>query len=337
MRQAVIEGGFGIERVIWREVQDPLPGPGQVLVRVRAASLNYRDYLVAKGAYNPKMPLPRVPLSDGAGEVVALGEGVSNWAIGDRVAGIFMQAWLDGPYRDVYGKSALGGAIDGLLSELVVLDAHGLVAIPDHLSFEEAATLPCAAVTAWNALFESGNVKPGDTVLVQGSGGVSVFALQFAKAAGARVIATSSQPAKIERLKALGADWVLNYKEVPEWGKVIAKAGGVDHVVEVGGIGSLEQSIVAVRAGGHVSVIGVLTGVTGNVNIAPILHKHLHVQGIYVGSRAMFQNLNRALSQNQLKPVVDSVYPGAEIQEALRHMEVAGHFGKIVISLTHQH
>jgi NADPH:quinone reductase-like Zn-dependent oxidoreductase len=334
MRQAVIEGGFGIERVIWREVQDPLPGPGQVLVRVRAASLNYRDYLVAKGAYNPKMPLPRVPLSDGAGEIVALGEGVSNWAIGDRVAGIFMQAWLDGPYRDVYGKSALGGAIDGLLSELVVLDVHGLVAIPDHLSFEEAATLPCAAVTAWNALFESGNVKPGDTVLVQGSGGVSVFALQFAKAAGARVIATSSQPAKIERLKALGADWVLNYKEVPEWGKVIAKAGGVDHVVEVGGIGSLEQSIVAVRGGGHLSVIGILSGAAGNVNLAAILHKHLQVQGIYVGSRAMFQNLNRALSQNQLKPVVDSIYPGTEIQEALRHMEGAGHFGKIVISLT---
>jgi NADPH:quinone reductase-like Zn-dependent oxidoreductase len=301
---------------------------------VRAASLNYRDYLVAKGAYNPKMPLPRVPLSDGAGEIVALGEGVSNWAIGDRVAGIFMQAWLDGPYRDVYGKSALGGAIDGLLSELVVLDVHGLVAIPDHLSFEEAATLPCAAVTAWNALFESGNVKPGDTVLVQGSGGVSVFALQFAKAAGARVIATSSQPAKIERLKALGADWVLNYKEVPEWGKVIAKAGGVDHVVEVGGIGSLEQSIVAVRGGGHLSVIGILSGAAGNVNLAAILHKHLQVQGIYVGSRAMFQNLNRALSQNQLKPVVDSIYPGTEIQEALRHMEGAGHFGKIVISLT---
>ncbi len=333
MRQAVIDGGFGIERVVWCEVEDPTPGPGQVLVRVRATSLNYRDYLVVKGHYNPNMPLPRVPLSDGAGEIAALGEGVSNWTVGDRVAGIFMQTWLDGPYREGYGKSALGGAIDGMLAELVVLDAQGLVAVPDHLSFAEAATLPCAAVTAWNALFESGTVKPGDTVLVQGSGGVSVFALQFAKAAGARVIATSSQPAKMERLKAMGADWVLNYKEEPEWGKVIAKAGGVDHVVEVGGIGSLEQSIVAVRAGGQVNVIGVLTGVAGSLNIAPILHKHLHLQGIYVGSRAMFQNLNRALAQNQVKPVIDSVYPGAQIREALRHMEGAGHFGKIVVEL----
>lgn len=333
MRQATVEGAFGIENIVWREVADPQPGPGQVLVSMRAASLNYRDYLVATGRYNPKMPLPRVPMSDGAGEVIGLGAGATKFALGDRVAGIFMQSWLCGPYRDVYGKSALGGAIDGVLAEQIVFGEDGLIAVPSHLSFEEAATLPCAGVTAWNALFENGALRPGDTVLVQGSGGVSVFALQFAKMAGARVIATSSNPIKIEKLKNLGADWVLNYQQNAEWGKAIAKAGGVDHVVEVGGAGTLEQSLHAVRAGGKVSLIGILTGASASLNIAPILHKHLQIQGIYVGSRAMFENMNGALTQNQMRPVIDSVYEGAQIQEALRFMESAGHLGKIVIRL----
>ena len=333
MRQATIEGAFGIENIVWREVADPQPGPGQVLVRIRAASLNYRDYLVAMGRYNPKMPLPRVPLSDGAGEVIGLGTGVTRFALGDRVAGSFMQSWLSGPYREEYGKSALGGAIDGVLAEQIVFGETGLIAVPSHLSFEEAATLPCAGVTAWNALFENGAIRAGDTVLVQGSGGVSVFALQFAKAAGARVIATSSHLEKMEKLRSLGADWVLNYKETPEWGKAIAKAGGVDHVVEVGGAETLEQSLIAVRGGGKVSVIGILSGVSASLNIAPILHKHLRIQGIYVGSHSMFESMNRALTQNQMRPVIDSVYEGAQIQEALRFMESAGHFGKIVIRL----
>ena len=333
MRQATIEGAFGIDNVVWREVAEPQPGPGQVLVRMRAASLNYRDYLVAMGRYNPKMPLPRVPLSDGAGEVIGLGTGVTRFALGDRVAGSFMQSWLSGPYREEYGKSALGGAIDGVLAEQIVFEETGLIAVPSHLSFEEAATLPCAGVTAWNALFENGAIRAGDTVLVQGSGGVSVFALQFAKAAGARVIATSSHLEKMEKLRSLGADWVLNYKETPEWGKAIAKAGGVDHVVEVGGAETLEQSLIAVRGGGKVSVIGILSGVSASLNIAPILHKHLRIQGIYVGSHSMFESMNRALTQNQMRPVIDSVYEGAQIQEALRFMESAGHFGKIVIRL----
>lgn len=333
MRQATIDNAFGIENIVWREVADPQPGPGQVLVSMRAASLNYRDYLVAMGRYNPKMPLPRVPLSDGAGEVIGLGTGVTRFALGDRVAGSFMQSWLSGPYRDEYGKSALGGAIDGVLAEQIVFGETGLIAVPSHLSFEEAATLPCAGVTAWNALFENGAIRAGDTVLVQGSGGVSVFALQFAKAAGARVIATSSHLEKMEKLRSLGADWVLNYKETPEWGKAIAKAGGVDHVVEVGGAETLEQSLIAVRGGGKVSVIGILSGVSASLNIAPILHKHLRIQGIYVGSHSMFESMNRALTQNQMRPVIDSVYEGAQIQEALRFMESAGHFGKIVIRL----
>lgn len=333
MRQASIENAFGIENIVWRDIAEPQPGPGQVLVRMRAASLNYRDYLVATGSYNPKMPLPRVPLSDGAGEVIGLGTGVSTFSIGERVAGTFMQSWLTGPYRDGYGKSALGGAIDGVLAEQMVFGTDGLIAVPSHLSFEEAATLPCAGVTAWNALFENGPIRAGETVLVQGSGGVSVFALQFAKMAGARVIATSSNPVKIEKLKNMGADWVLNYQQNADWGKAIAKAGGVDHVVEVGGAGTLEQSLQAVRAGGKVSVIGILSGVSGTLNIASILHKHLRIQGIYVGSRSMFESMNQALSQNQIRPVIDCVYDGAQIQEALRFMESAGHFGKIVIRL----
>lgn len=333
MRQATIYNAFGIENIVWREVADPQPGPGQVLVRMRAASLNYRDYLVATGRYNPKMPLPRVPLSDGAGEVIGLGTGVTRFAIGDRVAGSFMQSWLGGRYCDEYGESALGGAIDGVLADQIVFGETGLIAVPSHLSFEEAATLPCAGVTAWNALFENGAIRAGETVLVQGSGGVSVFALQFAKAAGARVIATSSHLEKMEKLRSLGADWVLNYKETPEWGKAIAKAGGVDHVVEVGGAETLEQSLIAVRGGGKVSVIGILSGVSASLNIAPILHKHLRIQGIYVGSHSMFESMNRALTQNQMRPVIDSVYEGAQIQEALRFMESAGHFGKIVIQL----
>jgi NADPH:quinone reductase-like Zn-dependent oxidoreductase len=333
MRRCVIAGGFGIENLKWEEAAEPSPSAGQVLVRVQAASLNYRDLLVATGKYNPKMPLPRVPLSDGAGEVAAIGDGVTRWKIGDRVAGAFLQSWHGGSYQDGYGKSALGGAVDGLLTELAVLHEDGAVEVPSHLSFEEAACLPCAAVTAWNALFESGAVRPGQSVLVQGSGGVSIFALQLAKAAGARVIATSSRQDKMERLRSLGADWVLNYRENADWGKMVAKAGGVDHVVEVGGAGSLEQSLNAVNGGGTVSMIGVLSGRLGELNIGPILHKHLRVQGIYVGSRAMFENLNRALVQRQLRPVIDQVFEAEQIQEALRHLEGAGHFGKIVVRL----
>lgn len=331
MKQGVIEGGFGIDRVVWREVEAREPGPGEVRVGVRAVSLNYRDLLVAKGKYNPRMPLPRVPLSDGAGEVLAVGEGVTRWKPGDRVMGIFMQSWLAGRYQEAHGKSALGGAIDGMLSEEVVLSSEGLVEIPSHLSFREAATLPCAAVTAWHALFERQRLAPGETVLVLGSGGVSVFALQFARLAGARVIATSGSAEKRDRLRALGADWVIDYSDTPDWGKLIAKAGGVDHVVEVGGVGTLEQSLAAVRPGGQVSVIGVLTGLSGSVNLAPVLHKNLHMEGIYVGSRAMFGNMNLALAQAQLRPVIDVTFAAEEIQTALGFLESAAHFGKIVL------
>ncbi len=334
MLQALIAGAFGIENIGWGEGGVREPGAGEVAVAVRATSLNYRDLLVATGKYDPRMPLPRVLLSDGAGVVTELGPGVTRWKIGERVAGIFMQSWLGGGYRDEYAASALGGAVDGMLAERVVLNADGLVSLPDHLSFEEGACLPCAAVTAWNALVASGGVRAGESVLVQGSGGVSSFALQFAKAAGARVIAITSTPEKMALLKGMGADWVLNYRDDANWGKTVAKAGGVDHVVEVGGAGTLDQSLIAVKGGGRVSVIGVLSGGVGEVSLFRVLAKHVTLQGIYVGSRAMFEQMNAAIRLHQLRPKIDRVFEGAQIQEALRHLEAAGHLGKIVVRVS---
>ncbi len=335
-RVALLDGAFGIENLRIVHRPKPEPGPGQALVRIHAASLNFRDYLVATGRYNPKMPLPRVPLSDGAGIVEAVGGGVTRVRPGDRVAGIFMQTWLDGPNRAEHGASALGGAIDGVLADHVVFDENGLVQIPGHLSLAEAATLPCAAVTAWNALVEQGRVKAGDVVLVLGTGGVSLFALQFARLHGARVIATSGSDEKLARAIQLGASSGVNYKSTPAWDKRVRELTdglGADHVIEVGGTGTLARSLGAARTSGNVAIIGVLSGISSEINIAPILHKHLTLHGIYVGSRAMFEDMNRAIAQHQLRPIVDRVFEMEEIQAALRHMESAAHFGKIVVTL----
>ena len=327
----VIEAkGFGIDNLAMVERPEPKPGPREVLVRIRACSLNYRELLILRGHYNPKQRFPLVPLSDGAGEVAEVGDGVTRVKRGDRVAAIFMQRWISGAVTEEAARSTLGGDIDGVAAEYVVLHEDGLVHVPAHLSFEEAATLPCAAVTAWNALFESGRTQFGDTVLVMGSGGVSLFALQFAKLAGARLIATSSSDAKLERLKQLGASEGINYRSVPEWGERVA--GRVDHVVEVGGAGTLAQSLRAVRRGGRVSLIGVLTGY-GETNPVLILMKCISVQGIYVGSRAMFETMNRAVAANQLRPIVDRVFPLEQMREALQYLESGAHFGKIVIRL----
>ena len=333
MRAYRIHDFAGLEAFRREELPTPKPGPGQVLVRIHATSLNYRDLLVAKGLYSRNLPLPLVPLSDGAGEVVEVGPGVTRVKPGDRVAPIFMQAWIEGGPTEEKAKSALGGAIDGVLAEFVVLGQDRLVPVPDHLSFEEAATLPCAAVTAWHALFGEGSIKPGDTVLVQGTGGVSLFALQFARMAGARVIATSSSDEKLERVRELGASDGINYKTTPDWdrrARELTGGRGVDHVVEVGGAGTLPRSLNAVRMGGRISQIGILSG-AGEVNPIPILMKNVHVQGIFVGSRAMFEDMNRAIGLNQLRPVVDRVFDFDEARDALRHMESGGHFGKIVI------
>ncbi|XGV97252.1 MAG: NAD(P)-dependent alcohol dehydrogenase [Leptolyngbya sp. BL-A-14] len=326
----------GLEAVTLVERPEPQPQAGQVLVKMRAASLNYRDLLVAKGAYGSQGVQPIVPLSDGAGEVVAVGAGVSRVQVGDRVAGIFMQRFLAGELTAEKAKSALGGAIDGVLAEYVVFDEEGLVKIPAHLSYEEAATLPCAAVTAWNALVAEGQLKAGETVLLQGTGGVSLFALQFAQMMGASVIITSSSDAKLERAKQLGAAIGINYKTTPNWEEAVWKqtnGKGVDHVVEVGGSNTLSQSLRAVRYGGKIALIGVLSGTAGDVKTSVILHKHVRVQGIYVGSRDHFEAMNRAIALHKMQPIIDRVFPFNAAIDAMQYLESGAHFGKVVITI----
>jgi NADPH:quinone reductase-like Zn-dependent oxidoreductase len=325
---------FGLENLKFAERPTPQPGAGEVLVKLLAVSLNFRDLLVVQGKYNPRMKLPRVPVSDGAGEVVAVGEGVTAWKPGDRVVIPFMPAWSKGPLSATTSASALGGDVDGLLREFAVISADALLPIPPHLSFEQAATLPCAGVTAWNGLFDSGNLQAGQTVLLQGTGGVSLFGLQFAKAAGATVILTSSSDAKLERARALGADHVLNYKSEPAWDKRVLEitgGRGVDVTLEVGGTGTLSKTCRATAFSGHVSLIGVLAGIAGEVQIGHILHKALTVRGIYVGSREMFASMNAAIMQHKLEPVIDRVFDFNESIAAFQHLETGQHFGKVVI------
>ena len=329
------QNAFGLENLACVEFPDPQPGPGQAVVRVRACSLNYRDLVVSKGGYGKAVKPPLTPLSDGAGEVIAVGPGVTRVKPGDRVAAIFMQGWLEGGPDDAKAATALGGAIDGMLAEQVCLDASGLVKLPDHLGFTEGATLPCAAVTAWHSLFDSGRLQPGQSVLVQGTGGVSIFALQFAKLAGARVFATSSSDEKLERAKALGADGVVNYRVHSDWDRAAREftgGAGVDHVVEVGGAGTLPVSLKAVRRGGHIALIGVLSG-AGEVAPRFIFLKQVKIQGIYVGSRRMFEDMNQAIAAVRLRPVVDRVFGFEEAPEALRHLERGAHFGKVCIAV----
>lgn len=336
MKAWQVQDDFGIENLKMVEGDDLDPGAGEVVVGVRACSLNYRDYQVVKGRYDPKMPLPRVPFSDGAGEVVAVGEGVTRFSVGDRVTSVFMRDWVGGDIGPHHAATALGGAIDGMLAEKVVLPEHGLTPVPDHLSYEEASTLPCAAVTAWNGLVTQGGLKAGDTVLALGTGGVSIFALQIAGMFGAKTIITSSSDEKLARAKELGAAETINYSENEDWhGNVLelTDGRGVDHVVEVGGPGTFGKSLSAVRMGGNIAMIGVLTGAKGEVATASILRKSLRVQGIYVGSREMFETMNRAVSLHEMHPVVDRTFSFDETPDALRHMESAAHFGKIVVKV----
>ncbi len=311
----------------------PAPGPGQILVRLRAASLNFRDQGIVAGRYGGG-PIARdtVPLSDGAGEVVALGTGVTRFAVGDRVAGTFFQGWIDGPPRPAL--VALGAPADGVLREHAVFDESDAVAIPPHLSFEEASTLPCAGVTAWRALMVAGDLRPGQTVLVLGTGGVSLAALQLARAAGARVIVTSSSDDKIARAMALGAETGINVQRTPTWDQdLLALTGGegADVVVEVGGPGTLARSMSAVAHGGHIALIGVLAATPNDANPLALMRKGASLHGIFVGSRAMFEALNSAVAVNRLHPVIDRVFDFDQAREAYEYQRDAGAFGKVVL------
>jgi NADPH:quinone reductase-like Zn-dependent oxidoreductase len=332
-----LAGDFGIKALVINEITAPELKSHEVRIKIRATSLNFRDLMMITGVYNPNLKKPAVPLSDGAGEIVEVGDAVTRVKVGDRVMGIFMQKWLSGRPNVEAARSSLGGGgPKGMLAESVVLHEDGVVHVPEHLSFEEAATLPCAAVTAWHALVTTGQIKPGDTVLTQGTGGVSIFAAQFALAAGARVIGTSSSDEKLQKLKKLGVSDLINYKKTPEWGKEVLKltgGQGVDHVVEVGGAGTLAESLKAVRMAGQISVIGVLSGVESTVGPTPILVKSVRMQGIFVGSREMFEAMNAAISLHKIKPVVDKVFSFEQAKEALQYMESGSHFGKIVIKV----
>lgn len=317
------------------DLPDPVIGSDDVLVRMRAVSVNYRD-LIATRIERPGALTPLTPCSDGAGEIVAVGEDVKDWKVGDRVAGCFFQNWQAGRIRRDTMRSDLGGPLHGVLAEYVSLRGDAVVSIPDHLSFEQASTLPCAAVTAWHALVENGGLRAGETVLLLGTGGVSLFALQFAKLHGARVIITSSSDTKLARARDLGADETINYRTFPDWQvRVHELTGkqGADHVIEVGGWGTLEKSLESVGYGGHVHLIGVLTGFEGKINPWQIIAKSISVQGLYVGNREMFEAMNATISQHRLEPVIDRVFPFTEARDAFALMESGAHFGKIVIRI----
>ena len=329
------KGGAGIEALKEVERPDPpRPAHRQVLVRVRACALNFRDLGIVRGSYRMPVRENVIPLSDGAGEVVEVGPGVARVKAGDRVAGNFFQRWPGGePAPDVH-LSALGGGIDGMLADYALLEEDGVVKIPAHLSLDEGATLPCAAVTAWNAMVEHARLEAGDIVLLQGTGGVSIFALQFARAMGIVAIVTSSSDDKLKRAKALGAAHGINYKTIPDWDKAAVEftgGRGVDHVVEVGGAATLTRSFGAIRTGGKITLIGGLSGGATELNPGLIFSRRANVQGISVGSTAMFTAMNRAIEANAIKPVVDKVFDFADAQAAYRHLASGAHFGKIVI------
>ena len=328
---------WGLDNLTLVEAPDPKPGPGEVLVRMRAVSLNYRDWMMINGLYGraPTTAGQVTPFSDGCGVVEAVGEGVTRVKVGDRVATLFFQGWISGPPTLEKALTALGSPIPGAGRELAVFSQEGVSKVPDFLTDEEVSTLPCAALTAWRALFEDADLQPGDTVVLQGTGGVSIFGLQFAKAAGLRALITSSSDEKLERAKTLGSDPLVNYRQTPQWSKPVreATAGvGADFIMEVGGQGTIEQSLKAVRIGGHIAIIGVVAQGGSGINPAVLIGNAARMQGVFVGSRDMFEAMCRAIELHQIRPVVDKVFPWTEARAAFEAMAGGEHFGKIVLT-----
>ncbi|MCW8953070.1 MAG: NAD(P)-dependent alcohol dehydrogenase [Rhodospirillales bacterium] len=340
MRVWEIKEEFGRKNLVMDERADPAPGPGQVKLRMLAASINFRDLVVIEGQYGRHITPPLIPLSDGVGEVVAVGEGVARVSVGDRVTPLFFQGWLAGePRADLMAPTTTGGPLDGVLAEYMTLDQQSVAPVPEHLSDGEASTLPCAALTAWSALVTWGAVKPGEIVVIQGTGGVSLFALQFARMLGAETIVTSSSDEKLVRARELGADHTVNYRTTPDWDRavktLIAGRGldGVDHVVEVGGAETLARSVRCVRVGGTISLIGVLSGAKGGFDLPLILMRNVRVQGVTVGSREGHEAMVRAIDSHRLKPVVDRVFAFEEFPAALDYLASGSHFGKVCVRI----
>ena len=336
MRVFQIEGEWGLEHLKLSTRPTPKPAAGQVLVKMKASSVNFRDPIVPERGYGAATgTLPLIPVSDGMGEVVEIGTGVTRFKVGDRVCPTYFQKWISGEPNQERLTHSLGGPIDGTMAEYMCLSEEGFVKIPAYLSDLEAATLPCAAVTAWSALVTCGQVKPGDRVLLQGSGGVSLFALQFAKILGAQVTVISSSDAKIERLKRMGADHTLNYLTTPEWAKAsreLTDGNGYDHIVELGGEKTLPQSLRCIRPGGTLSMIGILSGIAMSASLGLIITRQVRLQGITVGNRDAFEALLRAMTQHQIRPVIDRVFDFAELKEAFTYLKSGAQFGKICIS-----
>lgn len=329
-----VEAGGGYDKVVERDSEVRAPQAGEISVRLQANSLNYHDFAVVSGVWGPTED--RIPMADGAGVVTAVGAGVDEFKVGDKVVSTFFPQWVDGRPHVLGFTTVPGDGIDGYAREQVTASVNSFTLAPNGWSHAEAATLTTAGLTAWRSLMDDGALQPGDTVLIQGTGGVSIFALQFAKMAGATVIATSSSDEKLKRLSDLGADHVINYRKDPKWGETALKLTGgygVDHVIDVGGPATLEQSMAAARVGGQISVIGILGGVTGDLAFVPALIKQLRLQGVLVGSRAQQQAMVRAINANGMRPIIDRHFPLSEIVEAFRYQESNQHFGKICLDI----